>query len=245
LKNSYRKWFLTKVKRAIRDFKMIQKRDRIGVGVSGGKDSITMLFILNLLKKYSHLDFEIHAICLDLGWGADFAPLEEFCKDIGVPLHIEKTDIGPVIFQQRQEKNPCSLCSKMRGGALNNAAKELGCNVVALGHHADDAIETLLLNMVFTGKLGSFQPRIYLDRSGLTLIRPLVYLQERVIRSIVDSENLPVIHNPCPANGNTKRDEVKGLIDAMEQLIPSARENLLTALSNVDLSGLWLKKGEK
>jgi tRNA(Ile)-lysidine synthase TilS/MesJ len=133
----------------------------------------------------------------------------------------------------------------MRGGALNNAAKELGCNVVALGHHADDAIETLLLNMVFTGKLGSFQPRIYLDRSGLTLIRPLVYLQERVIRSIVDSENLPVIHNPCPANGNTKRHEVKGLIDAMEQLIPSARENLLTALSNVDLSGLWLEKGEK
>ncbi len=242
MKKSYSKWFLTKVKKAVRDFDMIQNKDRIGIGVSGGKDSIALLFILDLLRKYSHLEFSIHAVSLDLGWGVDYTPLIEFCKNRDIPLHIEKTDIGEIVFYHRKEKNPCSLCSKMRGGALNNVVKQLDCNVVALGHHADDAIETLLLNMIFTGKLGTFQPKIFLDRSGLTLIRPLVYLHEDVIISLVKSENLPIIDNPCPASGVTKREDIKNLIDMMEEIFPSARANLLSSLSNVVYSGLWMKE---
>lgn len=242
MKKSYSKWFLTKVKKAVRDFDMIQNKDRIGIGVSGGKDSIALLFILDLLRKYSHLEFSIHAVSLDLGWGVDYTPLIEFCKNRDIPLHIEKTDIGEIVFYHRKEKNPCSLCSKMRGGALNNVVKQLDCNVVALGHHADDAIETLLLNMIFTGKLGAFQPKIFLDRSGLTLIRPLVYLHEDVIISLVKSENLPIIDNPCPASGVTKREDIKNLIDMMEEIFPSARANLLSSLSNVVYSGLWMKE---
>lgn len=242
MKNSYSKWFLTKVKKAVRDFNMIQNGDKIGVGVSGGKDSIALLFILDLLRQYSHLEFNIHAVSLDLGWGVNYTPLEEFCKAKDIPLYIEKTDIGEIVFYYRKEKNPCSLCSKMRGGALNNVVKQLNCNVVALGHHADDAVETLLLNMIFTGKLGTFRPKIFLDRIGLTLIRPLVYLHEDVIKSLVKSENLPVLHNPCPANGITKREDIKNLIDTMEEIFPSARANLLTSLSNVVPSGLWVKE---
>ncbi|HHU70313.1 MAG TPA: tRNA 2-thiocytidine(32) synthetase TtcA [Thermoanaerobacterales bacterium] len=242
MKKSYSKWFLTKVKKAVRDFDMIQNKDRIGIGVSGGKDSIALLFILDLFRKYSHLEFSIHAVSLDLGWGVDYTPLIEFCKNRDIPLHIEKTDIGEIVFYHRKEKNPCSLCSKMRGGALNNVVKQLDCNVVALGHHADDAIETLLLNMIFTGKLGAFQPKIFLDRSGLTLIRPLVYLHEDVIISLVKSENLPIIDNPCPASGVTKREDIKNLIDMMEEIFPSARANLLSSLSNVVYSGLWMKE---
>lgn len=242
MKKSYSKWFLTKVKKAVRDFDMIQNKDRIGIGVSGGKDSIALLFILDLFRKYSHLEFSIHAVSLDLGWGVDYTPLIEFCKNRDIPLHIEKTDIGEIVFYHRKEKNPCSLCSKMRGGALNNVVKQLDCNVVALGHHADDAIETLLLNMIFTGKLGTFQPKIFLDRSGLTLIRPLVYLHEDVIISLVKSENLPIIDNPCPASGVTKREDIKNLIDMMEEIFPSARANLLSSLSNVVYSGLWMKE---
>ena len=242
LKKSYNKWFLSKVKKAINDFDMIKDGDKIGIGMSGGKDSIALLFILDLLRKYSHLDFSIHAVSLDLGWNMDYTPLINFCEMKDIPFYIEKTDIGEIIFEHRKENNPCSLCSKMRGGALNKVVKGLGCNIVALGHHGDDAIETLLLNMIYAGKMGTFKPKIYLDRTDLTLIRPMAYLHEDIISSLVRTEKLPVLDNPCPASGITKREDMKDLINSIEDKFPPARANLLTSLSNVVKSGLWTKK---
>ena len=239
LKRSYNRLFLSEVKKAISDFDMIKDGDKIGVGMSGGKDSIALLFILDLLRRYSHLEFSIHAVSLDLGWNMDYTPLIEFCEIKNIPFYIEKTDIGEIIFEHRKEKNPCSLCSKMRGGALNKVVKGLGCTSVALGHHGDDAVETLLLNMVYAGKMGTFKPKIYLDRIGLTLIRPMVYLHEDIITSLVKLEKLPVLDNPCPASGITKREDMKDLINSIEDKFPPARANLLTSLSNVVKSGLW------
>lgn len=239
---NYNKWFLTDVKRAIRHFSMIGENEKVAVGVSGGKDSSTLLFIMNLLHKKSHYKFDLIAITLDLGWGVDFDPLERFCERLEVELHIVPTMIGEIVFKYRNEKNPCSLCSKLRGGALYDRAKQLGCTAVALGHHADDAAETLLLNMIFTGRLGAFRPTTYLDRRGIKLIRPLVYLEERTIESIARAEGIPVLHNPCPANGHTNRERVKHIIDDIERIFPHVRRNIITSLSNVDMAGLWLDK---
>jgi tRNA 2-thiocytidine biosynthesis protein TtcA len=239
---NYNKWFLTKVKRAIRHFSMLDENEKVAVGVSGGKDSSTLLFIMNLLHKKSHFKFDLTAIALDLGLGVDFTPLERFCDRLQVELYIVPTLISQIVFDIRNEKNPCSLCSKLRGGALYDKAKQLGCTAVALGHHGDDAAETLLLNMMFTGKLGAFKPTTYLDRRGIKLIRPLVYLDERTIQSIVKAGDIPVLHNPCSANGKTNRERAKEIIDSMEKVFPNVRQNILTSLSNVDLAGLWLDK---
>ena len=191
MKKAYNKWFFTKVKRAIRDYNMIQAGDRIAVGVSGGKDSSTLLYILSLLRKHSHLKFDFQAVTLDLGQGADLSPLVDYCRQHDIPLHIEPTKIGHIVFNVRQETNPCSLCANLRRGALHQAARKLGCNKVALGHHLDDAIETLLMNIIFTGKLGTFSPWVYLDRMDLTLIRPMIYLPQETVVSLYVKKNCP------------------------------------------------------
>jgi len=240
MKKSYKKWFLTKVKRAIRDFDMIHDGDKVAVSVSGGKDSTTLLYVMDILRKYSHLAFDIHAITIDMGWGTDFTPLIEFCKARDIPLHIEKTDISKIVFQHRKEKNPCSLCAKMRHGAVNTIAKKLGCVSVALGHHADDAIETLLMNMMLTARMSCFMPKTYLNRKDIYLIRPMIYVFENTTRSIARTENLPVLESKCPASGATKRQEIKELIDYMEKIHPQARQKLLSSMNNVDLQGLWM-----
>lgn len=239
MKKAYGKWFLTKVKRAIRDYDMIQAGDRIAVGVSGGKDSSALLYILSHLKKHSHLNFEIEAITLDLGLGVDWAPLIDYCQAEKIPLHIEQTQIADIIFNVRKEPNPCSLCAKMRRGALHQAALRLGCNKVALGHHLDDVIETLLLNIIFTGQLGTFKPSTFLDRTGLTLIRPMAYIPQETIVSLVNNEHLPVISNPCPASGHTQRQKMRELVTQLAQEYPDIRQKFLTALQNIDFSSLW------
>jgi tRNA(Ile)-lysidine synthase TilS/MesJ len=230
MNKNYGKWFLTRVKKAIIDYDMIKNGDKIAVGVSGGKDSSALLFILDAVRKYSPLKFDMVAVSIDLGWGMDFGPAKKFCHDIGVPLEIVKTEIGRLVFEIRKEPNPCSLCSKMRRGALDNAALKLGCNKVALAHHADDAIETLFLNLIFTGRFYTFEPRTYLSRKNLTLIRPLIYLDERTIKTIVNAMGLPVVENPCPASGKTMRGEMKALFRHMEEIYPKAPANILAAI---------------
>lgn len=233
-----------KVGRALADYQMIQDGDHIAVSVSGGKDSVALLYILSEIRSYAPVRFQLEAITLDLGLRMDFSPLVRFSERINVPFHLVKTEIARIIFEIRHEKNPCSLCSKLRNGALHNRAKELGCNKVALGHHAGDAVETLLMSMFFEGRIHSFEPRSFLDRKGITVIRPLIYVREDTLTEAVQIFNLPVISNHCPADKQTKRHEMKTLLDQLEKDIPDIRDNLLRALQNVDVSRPWTLKDE-
>lgn len=233
-----------KVGRALADYQMIQDGDHIAVSVSGGKDSVALLYVLSEIRRYAPVRFDLEAITLDLGLRMDFAPLVRFTGRIGVPFHLVKTEIARIIFEIRHEKNPCSLCSKLRNGALHNRAKELGCNKVALGHHADDAVETLLMSMFFEGRIHTFQPKSFLDRKEITIIRPLVYVREKTLEEAVEVFDLPVVANHCPADKQTKRHEIKALLDRLEREIPDLRDNLLRSLQNVDYERLWVLKDE-
>ncbi len=243
---NYRKWFLTRVKKAIGDYRMIAEGDRVVAGVSGGKDSTALLFILAYLRDYSHFRFELEAVMLDMGWGAvDFEPHRELCRRLGVPLYIKPYPISRVIREKEKEgMNPCHLCGKLRAGILNTIALELGAHRVALGHHLDDVIETWFLNLIFTGQMKTFRPSTFLSNTGLTLIRPLVYLPERITGGLVQSEGLPVIKNPCPYNGFTKRDEMKRIVNELAGRYPDFRERFLTGLQNVSRENMWKQRNE-
>ena len=211
-----KKDLLIKVKRAIGDFNMIKDGDKVAVGVSGGKDSLTCLYALKELQAILPVKYELHAVVIDLGWSnkqADWSKISEFCNNNNIKLHIEKTDIAKIVFDHRQESNPCSLCSRMRNGALMNVAIREGFNIMALGHHLDDAIETLLMSMFFSGKIDCYYPSTYLDRQKITMIRPLVYVREEVTIKLSKSLELPVTNQKfCPADGHTKREYVKKLL---------------------------------
>ena len=231
------------VRRADDDFDMIQPGDRLAVGVSGGKDSLALVKALSLYRYFSHKDFTLEAILLTLGFEPfDTSGVEAFCREIGVPLTVKKTDIGPIIFTERKEKNPCALCAKMRRGALNELAAAHGCNKLALGHHRDDVIETLLMSLFFEGRLHTFHPVTHLSRSGITVIRPLVYAPEKDIIHLQRTQGLPVVKTPCPADGHTARQEVKELLAELTPRYPFVRERLLSALRNKEQYGLWDKK---
>lgn len=209
---------LSVMRKCIDDYKMIEDGDVVCVGVSGGKDSLAALYILSELRKFYPNKFDIHAITLDLGFeGGDFTDLENFCKSIDVPFTLVKTDIKEVVFDIRKETNPCSLCAKMRRGSLHETAKKLGCNKVALGHHFDDSVETYMMSLFYEGRISCFQPVTYLDRVDLTLIRPMLYIKENKIKAFAKKNNLPILHNPCVANGNTKRQEIKELLEHLEK----------------------------
>ncbi|NPV26044.1 MAG: tRNA 2-thiocytidine(32) synthetase TtcA [Firmicutes bacterium] len=239
MKRSFRHNLWHQVGAANADYQLIDEGDHLAIGVSGGKDSVTLLYVLANLRRFAPVKFRLTAVMLDLGWNCDFTPISELCNQLDVPFHLEKTQIGPIVFDYRQEKNPCSLCAKLRRGALHNVAIQLGCNKVALAHHADDAIETLLMSMFYEGRLGAFLPKTYLSRKQLYLIRPLIYVKESTIKEVVAVLKLPVIANPCPVNGRTKRHEVKEIIEQLETLIPDVRDKILSALRNVDLDHLW------
>jgi tRNA 2-thiocytidine biosynthesis protein TtcA len=192
---------------------MIREGDRIAVGVSGGKDSLTLLIALRRLMDFYPQKFDLKAVTLITGIGEpDFTPVRELCKDIGVEYIIEETVIGKIVFEGRQEKNPCSLCANLRRGALNNTAVRLGCNKVALAHNRDDVLETLLLSIFYEGRIHSFSPVTYLDRKDITVIRPLIYVEEKQIKAFIRNRNLQIIQNPCTANGHTKRQYIKELL---------------------------------
>ena len=226
------KWFLTRVKQTIYRYRMIEDGDSVAVAVSGGKDSGALLYILQQFRRHAPFSFDLMAVYVDLGWPLKIAPLQRYADKLGIPLTVEQTAIGRIVFERRREKNPCALCSKMRHGALHQAALRLGANKVAVGHHLDDAIATFLLNLIYTGTLGTFKPRIYLDRSGLDLIRPLIQVPGQTLAALVRRENIPVMENPCPVDEKTRRQEMALLLDELATRYPDLRQRFRSALQS-------------
>ena len=223
------------VRRCSDDYRMIEPNDKIAIGVSGGKDSVALLVLLAAMREYYPQPYELTAISIDMGFGMDFAPIAELCEKLNVPYHIVKTEIASIIFDYRQEKNPCSMCAKMRRGALNQALLEQGFTKVALGHHYDDAVETFLMSLIYEGRLSCFQPVTFLDRTGVTQIRPLLYLSEKTIANFVERENLPLVHNRCPADKRTKRQEIKDLIANLQATYPDLKDRVFGAMQRLPL----------
>lgn len=230
------------IRRACEDFHLIEDGDIVAVGVSGGKDSLLLLYALSLYRKFAPQRFELKGLTLTMGLEPfDTSKVAALCEKLDVEYIVRPTEIGRIIFEERHEKNPCSLCAKMRRGALNDLAKECGCNKVALGHHRDDALETLLLCLLHEGRIHTFHPKSYLSKADLTVIRPMVYLPEKHIIHVAREMQLPIIPSPCPANGATEREEMKYLLDSLCKLYPNAREMMLSALQNEAQYGLWNK----
>lgn len=229
------------VRRAIDDFDMIEDGDKIAVGISGGKDSLTLLYALHGLMRFYPKHFQIHAVTVDLGFdNLNLKGIEELCSGMDVPYTIVKTDIAKVVFEDRAESNPCSLCAKMRKGALNQAIKEAGCNKVAYAHHKDDVVETMVMSLIFEGRFHTFSPVTYLDRMDLTVIRPLLYAHEADVIGFVNKYNLPVVKSPCPADGYTKREYVKNLLRDINLEAPGVKDRMFTAILNGNMKG-WVK----
>ena len=229
---------LSYVRRAVDDYKMIEEGDKIAVGVSAGKDSLTLLCALAELRRFYPVPFELCAITIDMGFeGLDLSGIEALCRELDVEYKIIPTQISKIIFDVRKEKNPCSLCAKMRRGALHNAAKELGCNKVALGHHFDDVVETFMLNLFYEGRLGCFQPVTYLSRTDVTLIRPMIYMPEKDVRYFASKVALPVVESPCPADKNTEREEMKQLLSKLERENKGLRYRIFGAIQRGEIDG--------
>lgn len=228
------------IRRADQDFSMIQPGDRVAVGVSGGKDSLLLLQAMALYRKFSPNPFELTAITVSMGLEPfDLSGVQAMCERLEVPYVIKQTQIGDIVFNQRKEKNPCALCAKMRKGCLADTCVELGINKLALGHHRDDALETLLLSMFYEGRMHTFHPVTLLERTGITQIRPMIYLGEKKAISAVRRLDLPVVKSPCPVNGATRREDMKNILDDICKKIPKAREQMLSALINHGKYELW------
>ena len=226
------------VRRAVDDYGMINEGDRVAVGVSGGKDSMLLLAALRQLQSYYPKRFELGAITIELGFeGMDFTPVKRFCEECGIEYTCVKTDIKEVVFDVRQEDNPCSLCAKMRRGALNSTLRERGMNKLALGHHFDDAVETFMMSLLFEGRLSCFQPVTYLDRSGVTQIRPLIYAGEQRIANLAAALELPIVENPCPQDKTSKRYEIKQLLKSMCGEYPDMKTKVFGAMQRLPLPG--------
>ena len=237
------------MRKCIDDYHMISPGDKIAVGVSGGKDSLTLLTVLAALRSYYPAPFELAAITIDMGLdGMDFSPVEQYCKELNVGYFCKKTEIGPIIFDYRHEKNPCSMCAKMRRGALNQLIREKGIHKIALGHHYDDAVETFLMSLLFEARISCFQPVTHLDRTDVTQIRPMLYLEEKDIRAFAEKQGLPIVHNECPADHHTKREEVKDLIRELSKTYPHLKSNVFGAMQRYPLDA-WAvtprKRGAK
>lgn len=229
---------LSFTRKAVDEYQMIQEGDHIAVGISGGKDSLTLLYVLHGLKRFYPNKFELSAITVDLGYEEfDLSPVHELCQELGVPYKVVKTDIAHILFEERKESNPCSLCAKMRKGALNDAVKEMGCNKVAYAHHKDDIIETMLLSLIFEGRFHSFSPKTYLDRMDLTVIRPIMFVDEADVIGFKNKYNLPVVKSKCPVDGYTKRQYVKELVKQLNTEHPGAKNRMFTAILNGDIEG--------
>ena len=229
---------LSYTRRAVDDYEMIREGDKIAVGVSAGKDSLTLLCALAALRRFYPKKFELCAITVDMGFdGADFSAIRALCDKLEVPYTVVPTEISKIIFDVRKEKNPCSLCAKMRRGALHTAAKELGCNTVALGHHFDDVVETFMLNLFFEGRLGCFQPVTYLSRMDIRLIRPMIYMPEKDVRYFAKNAELPVMSSPCPADGNTQREEMKQLLAKLDRENKGLRYRIFGAIQRGEIDG--------
>ena len=228
--------------KAIKEYKMIEAGDKIAIGISGGKDSLMLLNAMALYQKYAKIQFEIVAVAVDIFGNTDFSKIEQFCKDLNVKFYVEKTNIKQVVFDIRKEKSPCSLCAKLRRGCLNSKAVELGCNKVCLGHHADDFIQTFFMSLTKENRLSTFWPVSYLSNTNLYVIRPFLYVWEKMIE---EKKNLfPIIENNCPANKKTERENVKIIIENLENVYPNFKHNLLESLTKTERYNL-LDKSKK
>lgn len=224
---------LSRTRAAVDDYKMIQKGDKIAVGVSGGKDSLLLLKALCELKRFYSEEFTIVAVTLDMRFNnrdGDFSKIAQMCETYGVEYVVKPTDLYEIIFNIRKESNPCSLCARMRRGILHDTAKELGCNKIALGHHLDDAAETFLMNLFIESRIGCFAPVTYLSRKDITMIRPLIYVREREAVAAAERLSLPVVESGCPANEHTKREDVKNLIDELSAQFGDVPEKIVGAM---------------
>lgn len=216
---------LSLTRQAVDDYALIDSGDKIAVGISGGKDSLTLLYALHGLKRFYPNEFELSAITVDLGFeNFDLSPVRSLCSELSVPFTVVPTDIGKILFETRKESNPCALCAKMRKGALNETAKQLGCNKIAYAHHRDDLIETMLLSLIYEGRFYAFSPKTFLDRTELTVIRPMIYVSEADVIGFKNRFSLPVCKNPCPVDGKTKREYVKQLTKQLNLQAPGVKE---------------------
>ncbi len=228
------------VRKAVETYDMIQEGDKVAVGISGGKDSLVLLGALANLSRYYPKKFSVVGLTLDMGYDADYSKIKEYCNHFGVEHLVKKTNIKEVIFDYRKEENPCSLCAKMRRGALNDFAIENGCNRVALGHHNDDVLETFMLSLLYEGRINCFSPVTFLDRTGIYQIRPLIYVKERDIKGVVNRYDVPVLKSSCPVDGVTKRQEVKEIIRNLDKTVnPGMKQRIFTAISNSEIPGWW------
>lgn len=229
---------LSYTRKAVDEYSMIQEGDHIAVGISGGKDSLTLLYALHGLKRFYPRKFDLSAVTVDLGFAdLNLEPIQNLCRELEVPYKIVKSDIYDILFNVRQESNPCSLCAKMRKGALNEAVKEMGCNKVAYAHHKDDIIETMLLSLIFEGRFYSFSPKTYLDRMDLTVIRPMMFIDEMEVIGFRNKYSLPVVKGKCPVDGHTKRQYAKELLRELNKEHPGTKERMFHAILTGDIKG--------
>ena len=234
--------FTGTVRRAVDDYDMILEGDRVAVGVSGGKDSMLLLLALSHLRRFYPRRFTLEAVTVELGFeGMDFTPVKELCEKLEIPYTCLRTDIKEVVFDVRKEENPCSLCAKMRRGAINDLIRQRGVNKLALGHHFDDAVETFMMSLLFEGRLICFRPVTYLDRSGVTQIRPLIYAGEQKIANLAAQLEVPVVENPCPQDKTSKRYEIKQLLKGMSAEYPDMKSKIFGAMQRMPLPG-WAPK---
>ena len=234
---------LSHSRKAVEEYSMIEAGDKIAVGVSGGKDSLALLCALAKLKRVLGIDYTVVAVTIDMGLpDMDFSKIADLCRDLEVEYHVIKTQIYEIIFNVREEKSPCSLCSRMRRGALHDACKELGCNKLALGHHYDDVVETFMLNLFFEGRIGAFSPVTYLSRKDITMIRPLVYTHEKEIRAFAKGASLPVVKSSCPADGNTERAKMKEYLASFDKEHSGLYFRIMGAIMRGEVDGFHVDK---
>lgn len=232
------KKILSRLRCAIDDYNMIKEGDRIAVGVSGGKDSLVALLAMKNLQRFYPKKFYLEAVTIDLGFpNMDYTPIKELCKEHDIPYHIEKTDIKQIVFDIRNEENPCSLCAKLRRGAMCSAVKARNIDKIIYGHHFDDVLNTYFLSLIYEGRINTFSPVTYLERMEVTVIRPFIYVEESEIRKYADKMNLPVVKNSCPEDKQTKRQYANDLVWKLERENHGFRNRLFTAIQKSEISG--------
>ena len=231
---------LGSIRRADEKYHLIEDGDKICIGVSGGKDSLLLMRALKLYQRFSKTQFDVCAVMLDLGLKyQNTQPIADYAESIGMPFEVIHTEIGKVVFDYRAERSPCALCAKLRRGALNTAALARGCNKVALGHNREDVLETLLMSMLYEGRMNTFAPLTYLTRTGITVIRPLIFVPEKHCLSVAKELGLPVLPANCDVAGSTKREEAKDLIKYLCKIVPDADVKMMHAIVNTEKYGLW------
>lgn len=226
------------IKRAQNEFQMIQKGDVVAVGLSGGKDSMALVYALHLFQNFAPVPYTLKAITIDLGFkGFDLRSMSDYCGSLGVEHIVEPTQIGRLVFEERQESNPCSLCARMRRGRINRVCDEKGITKLALGHHGDDAVETLFMNMLFESRIASFNAVTSYERASVTMIRPMIFASEKDVADAADRHNIPVVKNPCPASGFTKRETVKRLLAQFDETVPDGKKHMIDAVCKLSSQG--------